>query len=54
MDSVGETSFRTQGDLTLETIRTFDAPRQAVFDAFTVCESAQRWMGPPGVGVRLL
>jgi uncharacterized protein YndB with AHSA1/START domain len=48
MDTVGETSFATPGDRELEITRTFDAPRQAVFDAFTVCEAAQRWMGPPG------
>lgn len=48
MASFEETSFATPGDLTLEITRTFDAPRQAVFDAFTVCEAAQRWMGPPG------
>jgi uncharacterized protein YndB with AHSA1/START domain len=29
-------------------VRTFDAPRRVVFDAFTVCDAAQRWMGPPG------
>ena len=48
METFGETSFETRGDLTLEITRTFDAPRQVVFDAFTVCEAAQRWMGPPG------
>ena len=48
MDTVGETSFATPGDLALEITRTFDAPRQTVFDAFTVCEATQRWMGPPG------
>jgi uncharacterized protein YndB with AHSA1/START domain len=48
MDAVGETSFETPGEWRLEIIRTFDAPRQAVFDAFTLCEAAQRWMGPPG------
>jgi uncharacterized protein YndB with AHSA1/START domain len=47
-DTGGETSFETAGDHELEIIRTFDAPRQTVFDAFTVCESATRWMGPPG------
>jgi uncharacterized protein YndB with AHSA1/START domain len=46
--TVGETSFDTPGDLALEIIRTLDASRQTVFDAFTVCESASRWMGPPG------
>ena len=40
MDRVGETSFATSGDLALEITRTFDAPRQTVFDAFTVCEAA--------------
>ena len=48
MDTVGETSFATPGDRELEITRTFDASRQAVFDAFTVCEAARRWMGPPG------
>jgi uncharacterized protein YndB with AHSA1/START domain len=48
VESHEETSFATRGDLTLEITRTFDAPRQAVFDAFTLCEAAQRWMGPPG------
>ena len=49
MDTVGETSFATPGDRELEITRTFEAPRQAVFDAFTVCEAARRWMGPPGL-----
>jgi len=48
MATVRETSFATPGDRELEITRTFDAPRQAVFDAFTVCEAARRWMGPPG------
>jgi hypothetical protein len=48
MDTVGETSFATLGDLELEITRTFDAPRRKVFDAFTLCEPASRWMGPPG------
>ena len=48
MDTVGETSFATPGDLALEITRTFDAPRQAVFDAFTVREAVTLWMGPPG------
>jgi len=33
-------------------IRTFEAPRQVVFDAFPVCEATQRWMGPPDRGRR--
>ena len=48
MDTCGETSFATLGDLELEITRSFDATRQAVFDAFMVCEAARRWMGPPG------
>jgi hypothetical protein len=40
MDTVGETSFATPGDIPLEITRTFDAPRQKVFDAFSVCEAA--------------
>ena len=48
MDNVGETSFATPGDVALEITRTFDAPRQTVFDAFTMCESASKWIGPPG------
>jgi hypothetical protein len=44
---VGETSFGTPGDRALKITRTFDAPRRAVFDAFTLCDSASQWMGPP-------
>jgi uncharacterized protein YndB with AHSA1/START domain len=44
---VGETSSGTPGDRALEITRTFDAPRRAVFDPFTLCDSASQWMGPP-------
>ena len=37
MDTVGETSFATPGDRELEITRTFDAPRQAVFDTRSPC-----------------
>ena len=49
MDTVGETSFATPGDRELEITRTFDAPRQAVFDAFTV-RGGSAVEGPAGVG----
>jgi uncharacterized protein YndB with AHSA1/START domain len=39
----------TPGDRDIVVTRTFDAPRQQVFDAFTQPERVKRWLlGPPG------
>lgn len=38
-------------DTTLTLIRTFKAPRQQVFDAFTKKEAIQSWFGPEGYTV---
>jgi uncharacterized glyoxalase superfamily protein PhnB/uncharacterized protein YndB with AHSA1/START domain len=45
---IGETSFATPTDRELVITRTFDVPRQAVFDAWTKPEHLPHWMlGPP-------
>lgn len=38
----------TPSDLEIVTTRTFRAPRQLVFDAYTKCEHLKRWLGPRG------
>jgi hypothetical protein len=42
MDTVGETSFETPGDMALEITRKFDSPRQTVFDAVTEPSTCER------------
>lgn len=42
------TSITLPSDCELTMIRTFDAPRAMVFDAWTQPELLRRWFGPPG------
>ena len=48
MDTVGETSFGAPSELELEVTRTFDAPREVVWAAWTTCEHLPAWSGPAG------
>ena len=43
-----ETTFTTPTDLELEVTRTFDVPRELVFDVWTTCEHLPAWSGPEG------
>lgn len=46
--STSDLAFATPTDLDIVMTRTFDAPREAVFDAWTTCEHFGRWYGPAG------
>jgi len=48
MDTVGETSFGAPAERELEVTRTFDAPREVVWMAWTTCEYLPAWSGPAG------
>jgi uncharacterized protein YndB with AHSA1/START domain len=48
MDTVGETSFDATSERDLEVTRTFDAPREVVWAAWTTCEHVPAWSGPEG------
>lgn len=41
--------MRLDGDMALVITRTFDAPREQVFDAWITREEWQAWIGPEGV-----
>ncbi len=41
-----KTKVLERDGLVLEMIRTFDAPRERVFDAFASLEAMSRWFGP--------
>lgn len=45
-DRIGETIFTTPSDREIVMTRVIDAPREAVFDAWTNCEHLPHWMGP--------
>jgi uncharacterized protein YndB with AHSA1/START domain len=45
-DSAGAFKIAAQGDREIVMTRTFDAPRQRIFDAFTKPELLKRWLGP--------
>lgn len=45
MTATGKLSIRPQGDRELVMTRTFAAPRQAVFEAYTRPELLRRWLG---------
>jgi uncharacterized protein YndB with AHSA1/START domain len=47
--SSGKTKFTTPSDVEVVATRTFDAPRQRVWDAHTIPEHVQQWLlGPDG------
>lgn len=49
MATVGKLTMEAPGDREIVITRTFDAPRQMVFDAFTRPELVPQWLtGPPG------
>ena len=49
MTNPGSLKLTTSGDREIVMTRTFDAPRQLVFDAFTKPELVRQWLlGPPG------
>jgi uncharacterized protein YndB with AHSA1/START domain len=48
MDTVGETSFDALAERELEVTRTFEAPREVVWEAWTTCEHVPAWSGPAG------
>jgi uncharacterized protein YndB with AHSA1/START domain len=48
-NSVGETAITTPSDREVVMVRTFEAPRTLVWDAYTKPEHVQRWLlGPEG------
>ena len=47
MNATNEMTHRVEGS-TLTLTRTFNAPRELVFEAFTSCEHLQHWWGPQG------
>lgn len=49
MQATSDTTFTTPNDTDVVATRTFDAPRELVWDAFTKPEHIQRWLlGPDG------
>jgi uncharacterized protein YndB with AHSA1/START domain len=49
MTNEGNLKLTTRGDREIVMTRTFDAPRNLVFDAFTKPELVRQWLlGPPG------
>jgi uncharacterized protein YndB with AHSA1/START domain len=48
MKNVGALKITTPNDRAIALERTFDAPRDIVFDAWTKPELLKRWYGPPG------
>src|SRR4029077_14305681 len=49
MKNFGKMTLDTRNDREIIMTRTFDAPRQLVFDAYTKPELVSRWLlGPPG------
>ena len=49
MTNAGNLKLTTRGDREIVMTRTFNAPRNLVFDAFTKPELVRQWLlGPPG------
>ena len=45
MKTVGQLTVSTPSDREIRMTRTFDAPRQLVYDAYTKPELLRRWLG---------
>jgi uncharacterized protein YndB with AHSA1/START domain len=48
MRNTGALKVSTPTDREIRMVRTFDAPRGMVWDAFTRCDLLRRWFGPHG------